>query len=129
MKLMIADDHPGARAIIRTIMTSQGVEMRECSSGEEALQLAREFKPDWVILDVHMPGMNGFQAAAAIRAEHPRAIIVIVSSDSHPHHREAARAAGAVGFVPKEKLFELRQFLNPAATSRPASGGNATAPS
>jgi DNA-binding NarL/FixJ family response regulator len=112
MRLMIVDDHAPAREMIRRILTLPGVTFCECASGEEALQQVREFKPHWVTMDVNMPGLNGFQSTEAIRAEHPSARVVIVTSYSEAHYRERSRAAGAIALIGKENLVALRIMVS-----------------
>ena len=111
MKLMIVDDHAGARQMIREMLTFPGVTLCECASGDEAVEKAREFKPDWITMDVRMPGLNGFQAATLIQDALPATRIVIVTTDNHPYLRRMARTVGAVGYFRKENLAELRELL------------------
>ncbi len=111
MRLMIVDDHPGTREMIRKFLTTPGVTFCECASGNEALGRAREFKPDWVTMDINMPGLNGFQSTKALLLEHPSAHIVIVSSFNDPHFRQFAHEAGAVCFILKDNILALRMML------------------
>lgn len=105
---MIVDDHAPAREMIRRILELPGVTFCECASGEEALLQVRAFKPHWVTMDVNMPGLNGFQSTEALRAEHPSARVVIVTSYSEASYRERSRAAGAIALISKENLLALR---------------------
>lgn len=111
MRLMIVDDHPPAREMIRQFLALPGVTVCECGSGEEALQRVREFKPHWITVDVSMPGLNGFQTTQALRAEHPPARIVIITSYNESHYRQRSREAGAVALVSKENLITVRILL------------------
>jgi CheY-like chemotaxis protein len=122
MKLMIVDDHDGARKMIREMLGFPGVTLCECASGQEALEVARVFKPDWITMDVRMPGMNGFQAATLIQEEHPATRIVIVTTDNHPHLRQMARVVGAVAYFRKENLIELRELLAGVITKKKGAG-------
>lgn len=122
MKLMIVDDHEGARKMIREMLTFPGVTFCECASGEEALEVARVFQPDWITMDVRMPGLNGFQAATLIQEEHPAARIVIVTTENHPHMRQMSRVVGAVGYFRKENLIELRDLLADVLAKKKGSG-------
>jgi two-component system, NarL family, response regulator DesR len=128
MKLMIVDDHPRARAIIRELLAAPDVAICECGSGEEAVRRAIEFKPDWVTMDVRLPGINGFKAASEIQKVHPSARVIIVTADDQPYFQPLARSIGALGPVRKEECFALRLMLGresrnpvspPCATNQP----------
>jgi len=111
MKLMIVDDHEGVRSMIRKLVVAPGDSVVECTSGDEALKAAAEFKPDCVTMDVHMPGLCAFKTTVGIRATHPPARVIFVSSHDDSNYRRAAREAGAVGYVLKEDLSELYLFI------------------
>jgi CheY-like chemotaxis protein len=73
------------------------------SSGEEAVRILPDLHPDLVLLDIHMPGMDGFETAVIIRDRSPQTVIVFVSAE--PNGLEAAAdAAGAVAVLDKVKL-------------------------
>ena len=108
---MIVDDHPPAREMIRQFLQLPGVTFCECGSGEEALQRVRDFRPHWITMDVGLPGLNGFQATQALRAEHPPARIIIVTGHNETHYRQLSRAAGAIALIPKDNLMALRIML------------------
>ena len=111
MRLLIVDDHPSTRELIKQFLNLPGITFRECASGEEAVVATREFKPHWVTMDVQMPGLNGFETTKAVRREHPGARVVIISAFSEPHFRELARLSGAIGFILKENILALRLML------------------
>jgi len=111
MKLMIVDDHAGMRELIRRLIAAPGDTVIECSSGDEALQAAAQFKPDCVTMDISMPGICAFKAAQGVRVAHPSARVIFVTSHDHPDYRRAALEAGAAGFVMKDKLPELYSFV------------------
>lgn len=112
MKLMIVDDHASAREMIRKFLSLPGITFCECASGDEALLRAREFRPDWITVDVNMPGLNGFQSAEALHIEHPSARVVIVTSYNEPHFRKLSKSVGAVGLICKENLMSLQLLLS-----------------
>ena len=120
MKLMIVDDHEGMRKKIRALLARPNVETREYARGEEAMRDAVEFQPDWVIMDVHLPGVNGIEATETIRSAVPRARVVMLSTDDRNYLREAARAAGAEKFLSKHHLADLPQMLYGGPASSPA---------
>jgi two-component system response regulator DesR len=97
--------------MIRAILDLSGITFCECASGDEAVSRAREFKPDWVTMDVHMPGRNGFQSTEALRAEYPAAQVLIVTGLDEPHFQELATSVGAAGLIYKENLAALRMRL------------------
>jgi DNA-binding NarL/FixJ family response regulator len=118
MRLMIVDDHESTREMIRRFLDFPGMTYCECSSGEEALTRAREFKPTWVTMDVHMPGLNGFKTTEVLRQAHPSARVMMVTSDNQPHFRQLSREVGAVGIIAKENLMALRMMLAKEITNR-----------
>lgn len=73
------------------------------ASGEEAIRLLADLRPDLVLLDVHMPGIDGFETARIIRDESPEAVVVIVSADPDGLEADAA-SAGAVAILGKVDL-------------------------
>ena len=119
MKLMIVDDHEGMRNMIRHLIAAPGDSVKECASADEAVLALHEFKPDCVTMDINMPGACAFKTTRTIRAAHPTARVVFVSSHDQPDFRRAAQEAGAVGYVMKENLSDLYLFV---ATKRLVSG-------
>lgn len=111
MKMMIVDDHEGMRKMIRHLIAAPGDTVLECASGDEALRALGEFKPDCVTIDVSMPGLCAFATTRGIRAAHPSARVIFVSSHDLPEYRRAAIEAGGAGYVMKENLSELYLFV------------------
>ena len=111
MKLMIVDDHEGMRNIIRQLIVAPGDSVVACASGDEALLALADFKPDCVTMDISMPGLCAFKTTRKLRAAHPSARVIFVSSHDQPDYRRAAREVGAVGYVMKENLSELYLFV------------------
>ena len=86
-RILVVDDEPQIRRIMRTTLTGAGYEVDDAKTGEEALEKVREFRPDLVLLDINMPGMGGLAACREMRADHER-------RDHHadgPQHREPTR--------------------------------------
>ena len=105
------DDHAGIRKVICQLLGASGDTLLECVSGREAVKAARDFKPDCVTMDIRMPDLCGLEAARAIRAIHPPSRIVIVTSYDLPFLRQTAEKIGAIGYVLKDNLAELRAVL------------------
>ena len=103
---MLVDDHASFRASARWLLETEGyVVVAEAASGECALETVAEMQPELVLLDVGLPGIDGFQVALAIRARCPRARVVLTSSrDLADLGEDRVSACGAAGFVHKAEL-------------------------
>jgi two-component system response regulator DegU len=87
-------------------------EIEECGDGAEALDAYHRCLPDWVLMDIEMDRIDGITATGEILLSYPRARVVIVSKYDHDQTREAARKAGACGYVLlKENLMVIRELL------------------
>jgi DNA-binding NarL/FixJ family response regulator len=115
MKLLLVEDNPLMRRVVRRLVADLVDEICECGNGAEACALYAAQHPDWVLMDVEMPGVNGLVATARICADFPEARILIVTNYDDAALRAAAAQAGACGYVLKDNLWELRQRL--AATA------------
>ena len=104
--VMLVDDHPSFRASARWLLETEGyVVVAEAGSGESALEAVAGVQPEIVLLDVGLPGIDGFQVALAMRARCPRAHIVLTSSrDLADLGEDRVSACGAAGFVHKAEL-------------------------
>ena len=111
MNLLIIDDHMGYRVLIRELVARPGDCVRECQSGEAALQTLAEFAPDWVTIDLVLPHMDGFATIKAVRNACPAARIVMVSGYDDPECCAMAQALGAEAFVGKAHLTRLRELI------------------
>jgi DNA-binding NarL/FixJ family response regulator len=103
IRILIADDHPATREGIRTMLERQeGMRVvAEAGDGEEAVARFNEHQPDLVLMDLQMPGMDGIQATAAIRALRPDARIVMVTSYAGDVRVSRALSAGASSYILK----------------------------
>ena len=117
-RLLIVDDLGANRALLVRLLQPLGFELAEAGGGEEALERAAEFRPDLVLMDLLMPGVDGLEATRRMRAipELADTRIIIVSANASAQDRGASRAAGACGFVPKpiahdQLLGQLSQQL------------------
>jgi putative two-component system response regulator len=102
-RILVVDDEFAMRALCRVNLVAAGMEVLEADDGTSALQLVTAEKPDLVVLDVMMPGLNGWEVAEAL-AEDPatRDIpIVFLSARAEPSDRARGRELGAVGYVTK----------------------------
>ena len=125
-RILVIDDEPQIRRIMRTTLITAGYEVDDTRTAEEGLVKVREFRPDLVLLDINMPGMGGLAACREIRADPNVAIIMLTV-----HNTEAAKVealdAGADDFVTKpfstpELLARIRAALRriPVGQSAPS---------
>jgi CheY-like chemotaxis protein len=102
-KVLVADDKETSRELIRTVLESSGHAVTEASDGVEALQFARQLQPDLVILDLHMPRLDGFGVLAELRRDQNFAATPIMALTASAMHsdRERAIVAGFDSYVSK----------------------------
>ena len=102
-RVLLADDHELMRRMLRTVIASRpGLEIvGEAADGEQALVLAESLRPDLVVLDLAMPGIDGLQVTRALREQQPGCAILIVSAFEAHRIEAAALAAGADRYVEK----------------------------
>ena len=101
-RVLLADDHAVVRYGLRTLFELSGMQVvGEAGDGREALSLAAELRPDVVVMDVTMPGLNGIDAAAVLQERTPATRIVILSMHSDSEHVHRAFAAGVSGYLLK----------------------------
>jgi two-component system KDP operon response regulator KdpE len=99
-KILIVDDEPQARRVLRIALVAQGFEVIDARSGEEALEQLREEMPDVILLDLKMPGMGGIEACRAIRGS-SEVPVIIVSAQKSAKNRTEAFEAGADQYIAK----------------------------
>ncbi|MFB3779378.1 MAG: response regulator transcription factor [Bryobacteraceae bacterium] len=124
-RILVVDDEPQIRRIMRTTLSGAGYEVDDARTGEEGLQKVREFRPDLVLLDINMPGMGGLEACKALRAD-PNVAIIMLTVRNSESDKVQALDAGADDFVSKpfstpELLARIRAALRriPAPPSSP----------
>ena len=127
IRVLIADDHNLFRAGVRGLLkTFGGMEVTgEAMNGHEAVALAAEQRPDVLLMDVGMPGLNGIEAAERVRAATPTTRVIILSMHTGEEHVMRALKAGAAGYVlkdaqPDELERAVRQVANGEAYLSPS---------
>ncbi|HVT95228.1 MAG TPA: response regulator transcription factor [Bryobacteraceae bacterium] len=121
-RILVVDDQPQMRRLMRSTLTSAGYEIDDAKTGEDALVKIRNFHPDLVLLDINMPGMGGLAACREIRASTNIGIIVLTVRNSE-EDKVAALDAGADDFVTKpfgmpELLARIRAALRRVPTTQ-----------
>jgi two-component system, OmpR family, KDP operon response regulator KdpE len=114
-RILVVDDDPQIRRVLRTTLIAQGYEVVDARSGDEALERVRSEKLDLVILDMNMPGMNGIETCRSIRSNSDIAIVMLTVRDSEADKVEALDA-GADDYMTKpfgspELLARIRAAL------------------
>jgi CheY-like chemotaxis protein len=112
MSILIVDDNAPMRQMIRRLIEPLATSIYECSDGLDAAKSYRQFQPDWVLMDIEMPNVDGLTATRQIIADYPAAKIVMVTNYDETDLREAANEAGATGYVVKDDLLALRSYLD-----------------
>ena len=101
--VLIADDRATSRELVRTVLEKCGYLVVEACDGIEALLNARESKPDLIILDLHMPRLDGFGVIQALRREQEFAAtpVMALTASAMQGDRERAIAAGFTAYIAK----------------------------
>ena len=101
--VLVVDDHPAVRATVMLLL-EQGVpdcRMVEADSGEEALALFESLRPQALVLDIRLPGIDGIEVARRVRQLYPDTHVILHTANDLPIYREAAAELGAVAFICK----------------------------
>ena len=118
-RILIVDDSPTETFRFKEILTKHGYDVLEASNGADGVTLAKAEQPDLVLMDVVMPGVNGFQATRQItRDEDTKHIpVVIVSTKDQATDRVGGKRQGAIDYLikpieEKQLIDVIKQFLN-----------------
>ena len=119
-KILLIEDNPQNRYLARFLLEGRGHEVVHADTGPQALELAAKGRPDLILLDIQLPGMDGYAVARALKSDPQlRSIpIVVVTSYAMVGDREKCLAAGAAGYIekpidPDSFVAEVEQFLCP----------------
>lgn len=119
--LIVDDQAPFRRAAAAVVKMTRGFEVvGEAASGEEAVELVGSLAPQLVLMDINMPTISGIEATRRIRAEHPDAVVVLVSTYQADDLPGDAGTAGAVAYVNKEEFGP--EVLERVWDGRPSAG-------
>jgi two-component system cell cycle response regulator DivK len=118
-RILVVEDQPDSRRIIRDMLAGTDYEIAEAENGEEALAAIAKQRPDLILMDIQLPIMDGYTATRQIKADtRLRSIpIIAVTSYALSDEEKKARAAGCDDYVPKpfsprELLAKIRQHLS-----------------
>jgi DNA-binding NarL/FixJ family response regulator len=123
--ILIVDDHPLTRSALSALLGQHGFNVvGEAADGEAAIERARELRPDLVLLDLSMPGMNGLDALPRLREAAPNAEVVVLTASGTEDNLLGAIRGGAAGYLLKSEPPErLVEFLRGVANGEAALSG------
>jgi CheY-like chemotaxis protein len=110
-KIMVVDDNASFRQLMVTMLTSTAREYIECSEGRDAVACYGRHRPELVLMDLEMKGMDGITATRQIKSQFPEAKVLIISQHDDPDLRAEAERAGACGYVVKDDLLAVKRFI------------------
>ena len=99
LKLLVVDDHRIVRQGLMLLLKNETdfKEIRQADGGKAAVELAKTYKPDVIVMDLHMPDMNGADATRLIVADNPAVRVIALTTDSDKRFIKAVFRAGAAG--------------------------------
>lgn len=112
-RILLVDDHVPIRAALRRLLAHYH-DVRivgEASDGQQAIELMSSCQPDVILMDIHMPRMNGIEATALISKSWKDAIIIGLCAIEDPHTTDAILQAGALAVVSKHQLDDLYSII------------------
>ena len=119
-RILVVDDQEDNRRILRDLLTASGFEVIEGKTGEEGVALAEEQGPDLILMDIQLPGIDGYEATRQIKAKPALSAtpLIVVTSYALSGDDAKAFAAGADAYVskpfsPRALLAKVRGFLGP----------------
>jgi DNA-binding NarL/FixJ family response regulator len=119
LRILLADDHVTVRQGLKMLIESQGdmTVVSEASDGTAAVEQARALRPDVVVMDISMPGMNGLVATRTLKSIQPDSVIVILTRHGDDAYLQELLRAGADGYVLKQSAAsELVQAIRATAS-------------
>jgi two-component system, cell cycle response regulator DivK len=121
-KILLVEDNPVNRRLAEFLLRSQGYQVREAFTAEEVFEIIKTDRPDLILMDLQLPGMDGLQAARKLKQDAAMRDIPIVAVTSYAMKgdRERAHEAGCAGYVTKpiDKTTLLEEIATQLAKSR-----------
>jgi two-component system, cell cycle response regulator DivK len=117
-RILLVEDHEDNRRIVRDLLTSAGYELIEAVTGEEGVAMAETGRPDLILMDIQLPGLDGYEATRRIKANPALRQIPIIAVTSYALSGDdvKAREAGCDAYVtkpfsPRALLAKIREYL------------------
>ena len=114
--ILIVEDNANNRMLVRDVLQSRGYQTAETDTAEDALTLARDARPALILMDIQLPGMNGMEALARLRADASTRDIPVmaVTASAMTHDRHKIMAAGFDAY--QSKPLNVREFVEAVRT-------------
>jgi len=112
MKIQIVDDNKKYRETMRKFILPLTQDIIECNNGNDAIDAYARYLPNFVLMDIKMPVMDGLNATKNIIQQFPDARIILITDYDQPSFQQAAMDAGAIAFYSKENLIEIKEYLS-----------------
>jgi two-component system response regulator AdeR len=114
--VLVADDDMTVRLVVRSALENAGIKCRMASTGPEALQILREYRPCAAVLDINMPGMDGYEVLSAARLEAIPVRVLLLTARQQEADITRGFTLGADDYLikpfnPPELVARLRRFL------------------
>src|SRR4029079_1101966 len=124
-RILLVDDHPLTRSALAGLLTQHGFDVvGEASDGEEAIACADELRPDLILLDLSMPGLDGLSALPRLREAAPECEVVVFTASGTEENLLGAIRGGAAGYLLKSEPPErIVDFLRGVAQGEAALSG------
>jgi two-component system cell cycle response regulator DivK len=117
-RILLVEDTEDNRRIVRDLLTSAGYELIEAETGEHGVAMAKEHRPDLILMDIQLPALDGYEATRQIKADPALAKTPVIAVTSYALSGDEAktRAAGcdayiAKPFSPRQLLAKVREFV------------------
>ena len=110
-KILLIDDHATVRSLIETMLALRGYQVLHALDGSSGLQIANQERPDLILLDVMMPGLDGFEVCRRLKADPVTAAIPVIFLSAHDDHRSAAQGIDCGGIAYLRKPFRAQEVL------------------
>jgi CheY-like chemotaxis protein len=107
-KILVIDDEQGIRDLLDTLLRRKGYDVVLAESGQKGLDLFRRERPDVVVLDLKMPGMDGLAVLQQVRSFNPKQPVIVLTGAGTPEIEQQVRALGVTEYVEKE--FSLHRL-------------------
>ena len=112
-RILIVEDNPMNQDMIQAFFNEMGLEVQLANDGMEGIELAGDLQPDLIFIDIHMPGIDGYETMRRIRKRNPSVPIVAFSADAFKEQQDRALAAGFSDYITKPiRLNILADCLN-----------------